>query len=490
LNVFEPETFDPGLCETIGSAEIINNLFEGLVELDTELNVIPALARRWRVDSEGKLFRFELRPNLKWSDGAPLTAYDFVFAWRRNLVPETGAGVAHQLYVVEGAEDFHQGRNPDPNSIAISALDDLNLEVILKTPTPYFPYLLTSSISFPQPAHLIETKGDDWNKPPNLVCNGPFRIMNWQPNQEMRLEKNSFYRGFAPGNLGEVLLYFAEPSLEQYIRQEIDWCPVWDQADLAIRYPTETFLVQYLTTYFLAFSCRFPPFNQKLVRQAFAMSINQQEVVKTVWSNVQKPALGGVVPPGMPGHSPEIGLYFDPRAARQLLKQAGFDSGASLPSLTLAALSGFRTTPDYLQASWREHLGVEVQIMRNMSLEDIAAKMKQGSAQLSLSGWGVDYPDPDDMLRVLFHGASPTNYLGWHNQQFDQLVERAASLTDQQVRLTLYHQADRLLVAEETAIVPLYYQQAHGLLRPGFRLEGAGKIIRGGTLKFKNIRAA
>jgi oligopeptide transport system substrate-binding protein len=125
-----------------------------------------------------------------------------------------------------------------------------------------------------------------------------------------------------------------------------------------------------------------------------------------------------------------------------------------------------------------------------MSLEDIAAKMKQGSAQLSLSGWGVDYPDPDDMLRVLFHGASPTNYLGWHNQQFDQLVERAASLTDQQVRLALYHQADRLLVAEETAIVPLYYQQAHGLLRPDFRLEGAGKIIRGGTLKFKNIRAA
>ncbi len=484
-----PSTLDPGLSEIIFESEIINDLFEGLVELDTELNVIPALARRWRIDEGGKRYRFELRSNLKWSDGVPLTAHDFVFAWRRNLHPNTGASMAPQLYIVQGAGEFHQGRSTDPNSIGIKALDDLNLEITLRVPTGYFPYLLATSITYPQPAHTIQAKALTWSQPENLVCNGPFQVGAWQEGQEIYLTKNPFYRGFASGNLEKVVLYFVEPNLDHYFSNKLDWCPVWDRTDLPMRYPKETFLVQYLTTFFLEFSCRYPPFNRRLVRQAFAKSINQQELVHVVWSNVQKPALGGVVPPGMPGHSPEIGLYFDPGAARELLKQGGYDSGTELPPLTLVASSGFSTTPDYLQASWREHLGVHVQIIKDLAPEEIAKKMKQGSVQLSLSGWGVDYPDPDDILRVLFHGASPTNYLGWRNSQFDQLVEQAASLTDQQARLSLYHQADKLLVVEDTIITPLYYQQAYGLLRPGFRLEGVNKIIRGGTFKFKNIQA-
>jgi ABC-type oligopeptide transport system substrate-binding subunit/class 3 adenylate cyclase len=488
-SMFEPETLDPGLCGTTGAAEIINNLFEGLVDLDTELNVLPALARRWHVADEGKKYTFELRSNLQWSDGSPLTAHEFVFAWRRNLHPETNASMASQLYVVQGAEEFHQGQNPDPDLVKVRALDDLNLEVYLKTPAPYFPYLMASSISYPQPAHLIRAQREDWSKPQNLVCNGPFKVVTWQPGQEIHLEKNPFYHGLTAGNVKEVLLYLTTPSLEQYISGKIDWCPVWDQANLPIRYPDETLLVQYLTTYFLEFSCGYLPFNQRLMRQAFAKSINQRELVHVVWSDVQKPALGGVVPPGMPGHSPEIGLSFDPAAAQDLLRQAGFKSGTELPRLSLAVLSGFSTTPDYLQASWREHLGVQVQIIRDVPPEDIDAGLRQGSVQLGLSGWGVDYPDPDDILRVLFHGDSPANFLGWRNQQFDQWVEQAARLTDQPARLALYHQADRLLVAEDTAVVPLYYQQEYGLLRPGFRLEGAEKIIHGGTFRFKNIRA-
>lgn len=487
-SMFEPETLDPGLCSTTGAAEIINNLFEGLVDLDTELNVLPALARRWYVEDEGKKYTFELRSNLQWSDGSPLTAHDFVFAWRRNLHPQTNAGMASQLYVVQGAEEFHQGQNPDPTMVGVRALDNLKLEVRLKAPVPYFPYLMASSISFPQPAHLIQMQREEWSTPPHLVCSGPFKAVTWLPSQEIRLEKNPFYHGLA-GNVKKVLLTMSTPSLEQYVNDQIDWCPVWDQANLPARYPNETLLVQYLTTYFLAFSCGHPPFNQHLVRQAFAKSINQRELVREIWSDVQKPALGGVVPPGMPGHSPEIGLSFDPAAAQDLLKQAGFETGAELPPLNLAVLPGFSTTPDYLQASWREHLRVQVELIKDMSYEEMAAGLRQGSVQLGLNGWSVDYPDPDDILRVQFHGDSQANYLGWRNPQFDQQVEQAASLTDQHARLALYHQADRLLVAEDTAVVPLYYQQEYGLLRPGFRLEGAGQIIHGGTFRFKNIHA-
>ncbi|MCQ3980675.1 MAG: hypothetical protein DPW09_45295, partial [Anaerolineae bacterium] len=220
----------------------------------------------------------------------------------------------------------------------------------------------------------------------------------------------------------------------------------------------------------------------------FAHSINRPELVKEVWGNIQRAAAGGVIPPNLPGHSPEIGLLFDPTIARGLLSQAGFNPESDLPALTLAALDGFGDTPYYLQESWRKHLGVNVQVVVGLEFEDLISRLKAGTVQLGLLGYDADYPDPDSMLRGFFHSASPINCLGWENNpQFDQLIEQAANTTEPTARLALYHQADHFLVAEETVIVPLYYWQGYGLLRSGFRLEGSGKIIRGGVFKFKNI---
>jgi ABC-type oligopeptide transport system substrate-binding subunit len=277
--------------------------------------------------------------------------------------------------------------------------------------------------------------------------------------------------------------------LSHYVDDKIDWCRVDDRSDLPSHYPEETFLVQYLQTVFLGFSCKYAPFNHKLMRQALARSIDQRDLVKAVWSDVQRAAMGGVVPPGVPGHSPEIGVGFDPVAARELLRQAGFGTGVELPFLAMAALPGFSTTPDYLRRTWREHLGISVRVIEDVPADELLSQFHQGSVQLALIGWDVEYPDPDNMLRVLFHSSSPVNYFGWHNRQFGQLVDRAAGLANQQERLALYHQADKILVAEDTAIVPLYYRQAYGLIRPGFRIEGSGRLIRGATFKLKHIAA-
>jgi oligopeptide transport system substrate-binding protein len=244
-------------------------------------------------------------------------------------------------------------------------------------------------------------------------------------------------------------------------------------------------LTQHLETYFLGFGCRFAPFDHHLVRQAFAHSIDKKTLVSEIWGDVHKTATGGAVPPGMSGHSPEIGLAFDPLAAQDLLETA-LGTGADLPRLTLGTLAGFRTTAQFLQESWREHLGMEVRIVA-VDYDEMFSGLRDGSIQLALLGWSVDYPDPDGILRVLFHGASPANGFGWRNDHYDDLVEQAATSTDQQVRLSLYHQADKLLVRDETAIVPLYYRREYALLRSGFRLAGTGKIVRGGNVKLKNI---
>jgi peptide/nickel transport system substrate-binding protein/oligopeptide transport system substrate-binding protein len=491
LGVYEdgPTTLDPGLSQVTELSEIIIHLFEGLVELDTELNVIPALARRWRVEQEGKKYRFELRHQLKWSDGSPLTAQDFVFAWHRNLHPKTEARLAHQLYVVEGAEAFHQGQTDDPKLIGIRATDDVTLEIDLVEPVRHFLYLLARPITFPQPAHTIEKKGVAWSRPANLVCNGPFRIADWQQGQVITLERNPLYRGFAPGNLEQAHLRFIQPTLSHYAKEEVDWCQVEDRPDLPARHPDQTFLAQYLTTFFVAFNSDFPPLNQALVRQAFAMTVNQTELVEKVWSDVQKPAMGGMIPPGMPGHSPEIGHRFDPSAAHQLLVRAGFESGADLPALTLTTLTGFSTTPAHLCESWQTYLGTKLKVLE-VGYDDFASSLSQGAFQMALIGWDVEYPDPEGVLRILFHSSSPINYFQWAHKPFDNLVDQAAGAADQQERLDLYHEADRILVAEDTAIIPLYYRQAYGLLRPGFKIEGSGKIIRGGIFKLKNVSVA
>ncbi len=475
-------TLDPGLSEMSGELEVINNLFEGLVELDTELNIIPALARYWRIEDGGKTYKFQLRENLQWSDGVPLTAHDFVFAWRRNLDPKTGAGMAPYLYVIAGAEDFHYGRSDDSSSIAVRAIDNLNLEVTLNVPSGHFPYLLAHSITYPQPRHIILEQEDQWSSPEHLVCNGPFQVEAWQ-DEAILLEKNVRYHSFMKGNLEKVALHFLEPNLQVYVEQKVDYTVVDDQADIPRTYPEDTFFVQYLETFYVGFSHHQAPFDDRWLRQAFAKSINKKELVREVWANVQRPAMGGMVPPGMPGHSPEIGHQFDPTQAQAALNQAQIIPDA----VTLGALPGFGSLPAYLQQSWSKHLGISVNIIEGLSFDELAEGMEKGEIQLSLIGFLADYPDPDNILRVLFHSNSPMNDLAWQSAAFDRLVEEAASSVDQQHRLALYHQADQVLVYDEIALLPLYYRQAYGVMRPEFRVQDTTRTIRGGSFKLKDI---
>ena len=481
-----PSTLDPGLSEIVDITEITEDLFEGLVGLDTELNIIPALASRWDILDEGKTYRVELRPNLKWSDGHPLTAHDFVFAWRRNLAPQTQAGMAYQLFVVEGAEAFNQQGEDEGDTLGIQAINDSTLKITLKSSIAYFPYLLALPITYPLPAHRIQTLGENWSKPEHLVCNGPFQIAKWQEGREICLTRNPHYIGFCAGNIDRVLLHYVEPKLDHYNENTIDWCRIENLSEYMNIQGENTLLSRYLDVFFISFLCNHPLFGQADIRQAFARAIDQKKLVETAWSNMQQPALGGVVPPAAPGHSPEIGLNFDPIKARLLLKRAGFESGRDFPSPTLGISFGFGATPEFLQNSWREYLGIEVKI-KNAPIDEMIAGLQAGTIHLVLLGWVAEYPDPDSILRGLFHSSSPMNYFKWSNKTFDQLVEKATHSTNQQERLELYHAADQVLVAEDTAVIPLYYRQDRSLMRPGYRIASVDKTIFGGTFRFKNL---
>ena len=486
-----PYSLDPGLTEWRDITEIIYDLFEGLLELDTQMNLLPAAARRWQVSADGKTYRFSLRAGLRWSDGAPLTAHDFVSAWQRNLSPVTAAGLAHQLYLVRGAQAFHQGQNSDAQSLGITAIDDETLEIILERPAIYFPYILTTPIAYPQPAHSIKAHSDDWATPQKLVCNGAFRIRHWHAGQEIELERNPYYQGFASGNLDTISLQFISPSLENYSNQRIDWCRVEDRTEFPDFQAEEKLLIQYLTTYFAAFACTQAPFNHPFVRQAFAMCIDRQRLVQDVWAGGPKPAYGGIVPDAISGHSPEIGLPFDPRIANRLLRRSHYASSIKSSKIRLGALPDTQGTLEFLQYSWERHLGLQIEIHPNLPADQLLAGLANSTHedgfQIAVLGWDMEYPDPDSILRLLFHSASNLNISGWSSSEFDQIVESAMRSTVQPERLELYHRADRLLVAEQAAIIPLYYRRAYGLLRPNFRIANTDHLIRGQLFKYKHI---
>ena len=156
--------------------------------------------------------------------------------------------------------------------------------------------------------------------PASLVCNGRFKIGHWETGHRIILTRNLYYRGYAEGNLDAIHLQFVYPDLAGYLGGDIDWCLIEDQPDIAQDYPRNVSLLHYMATYLLGFACSRPPFNRALVRQAFAMSVDRETLVQEVWSGVQRPAWGGAVPPSMVGHSPEIGLPFDPESARACLR--------------------------------------------------------------------------------------------------------------------------------------------------------------------------
>lgn len=462
---------DPARVSAGENFQLLQNLFTGLVTLDNEWNVWPALAERWTVDESGTEYHFYLRPGLRWQDGSPLTAVDFVRGWRHLLDPATAAPNAYQFHLLEGAEAYHQGKTADSMGagVGVTAVDAHTLRVKLTQPSISFLYLLASPIASPRAAH---------SRADRVLGNGPYQ---WQEAGLALVPNPYFYRQQTTA-VQKVQLIDTVPSREAYEQGRIDWCRQDDGGEQQ----AGDYIVQDLFTFVLAFACQTPPFDKKAARQAFAHALDKEALVNEVWGGVQRPASGGIVPPGIAGHTPEIGLPFNPERAQALWAEAGY-TAQSLPTLTLAALEGFQTTPDFLQKAWADQLGITVQIERDVPVAEAFRGLQEGRVHLVLLGIGMSHPDPHNILHGLGHGDSPYTIPGWQNARFDQLLDETRQTTVYQQQLAGYHEADRVLVQAETVLVPLYYLQAHGRVRPPFKFTHASKFIRGIGIKFHDI---
>jgi ABC-type oligopeptide transport system substrate-binding subunit len=467
---------DPGMEVGIAGGWISDQLLAGLLAEGPNLDIAPDVAEDWEVSNGGRRYVFHLRDDVHWSDGTPVTARDFEYAWKRMLDPATGSPIADLLYDVLGARAFHEGEVSHPDQLGVRALNDITLEVELEEPTGHFLQLLACSATFPVPRHVVEAHGESWTDVGKFVSNGPF-LLEARPSDElMVLARNPDYHGRSTGNLQHVelsLLSSRQSSLallESYEAGDLDVYHPWElplaEMDRARqRHPGEFLLEPWLQTHYLAFNTSRPPFDDPRVRRALAMATDREALASAVLGGFVFPATGGFVPPGMAGHSPGIALPYDPKAARDLLAEAGYPGGRGFPPVgcLTRTFTADRESTEYSRRGWQNELGVEVSLEVVESGEYLDRLVREPPDVFALC-WVADYPDPDTFLRVAF----ATTPIVWRNPPYEGLVEKGRSVTDQRQRMALYGQADRMLV-QEAALLPLFYGRNSLLIKPWVR---------------------
>jgi oligopeptide transport system substrate-binding protein len=470
VNAGEPITLDLTVVGDTGSTRVMEQLFSGLVAFTPGLGVVPDVARSWDVSEGGRRYVFHLRDDARWSDGRPVTASDFEYAWKRVLDPATGSPNAGSLYDVKGARAFHR-EEAGRDDVRVWALDEHTLMVELEEPTGYFLQLLADAACYPLPRHVVEARGQAWTKVGNIVTNGPFLLEAWRQGESLVLARNPEYHGRFRGNLQRVELSLRpEDSAARFEEYEADSLDIFELTDLPVsdrdlarqRHAGEYISAPGMSTFYAGFDVSRPPFDDRRVRQAFVLATDRDRLADVGLGGYSSPATGGFIPLGIPGHLPGIGLPYDPGQARILLAEAGYPKGRGFPDVDCLnpRHPSAKAMAEYLQSQWWENLGVEIK-WEAMELAIFLDKLDRAAPHIFVIGWTADYPDPDNFLRV----SAIRRNTRWRNEAYDRLVEEARRVTDQGERMKLYGQADRILV-EEAPIMPLMYARQHILVKP------------------------
>jgi len=468
----EPPSLDWSIATDHVSFNVISNLMVGLTEFDKKLKPAPVIAKFWEVTDGGKKLIFKLREDVLWTDGKKVRAQDFEYSWKRLLDPKTASQYAYILFDIVNAADFAQGKLKDPSQVGVRAEDDYTLVVTLNHPAAYFLAITTFEVTYPQRQDIIEKHGNRWTQPENIITNGPFTLAAWKQQNEIELRANSNYFRGKP-TIDRVTMYMINEkttALIMYEQGNLDFMdeshsiPTLDKPRLA-KLPGYKLVPQLRGEYY-GFAVDRKPFNNPKLRQAFSLAIDR-EVFPKILQGGMTPATSWI-PPGMLGHNPRIGLAHNPDRARRLLAEAGYPGGKGLPPIVL----GYNTQEDHklvaeaVQAMWQRTLNVVVKI-ENQEWKVYLKKLQTDPFVVHRAGWGADYPDPDNFMK-LFTSNSGNNHGRWKNPRYDQLLDQAASQSDNTTRTQLYDQAQRLLTETDAAIAPLFWRSEATMLSSRF----------------------
>ena len=477
---YEVGDVDPHLAVNISEMDIVSALFEGLVSEDpVDLHPVPAVAERWDVSADQLTYTFHLRAGVRWSNGTPVTAEDFISSWRRVLTPSLAAPNASLLYVLQGAEAFAKGAEKDFRAVGAKALDPQTVQVTLAQPTPYFLSLLSHPAWLPVPVAVIAAsgpvaeRGNPWTRPGKLVGNGPFQLQSWEPNQRLAVVKSPTYWDAATVRLNAIHFHpidslDAEERAFRAGQLHVTYALPFSKVEAYRRDAPQLLRVDpYLNTYFLRFNIKSPFLNEPRVRRALALGIDRAAIVGKVLRGGQLPA-EAFTPPGTAGYTPAARLPTDLAEARRLLADAGYPGGKGLPTfeILLGSSENHRLTAEAIQEMWRRDLGVQARLV-SQEFKSVLAQRRTGNYQILFSDWVGDYLDPNTFLDV-WRSDSGNNYTGWASPAYDSLLRSASLTSDPPARLAFFQQAEKLLL-EAAPFAPLYYNSHIFLLQPAVK---------------------
>lgn len=461
----EPTSFDPPIGFDAVSWNALNNLMEGLTRLNKQHEPEAATAEKWDVSADGKTYTFHIRDNAKWSNGDDVTANDFVFAWKRLLDPATGSGAAFLGYFIEGAEAFNTGKGT-ADGVKVKAVDTKTFEVTLTSPQAYFLSVITNPCFFPINEKVAKANPKWFAEANSFVGNGPFTLAEWKHDSNFVMKKNDKYWDAKNVKLDKVdwaIIDDTNTEYQMFQTGKLDTSDV--PSDLADKLFKEGKVKSedQAGEYFYRFNLTKEPFQNLNIRKAFALAVDQEQMVNYVTKNKEKPAYGFVSygfndPSGKDFRKTNGDLIkTDVKKAKELLKKGMEEEGYSkLPEVTLTYSTDdvHKKIAEALQQMFKENLGVDLKLA-NMEANVFATDQKALKFQLSRSSFLADYADPINFLENFQTGHS-MNRTGWSNKEYDQMIKDAKNESDEKKRFEIMYKAEKLLFAE-APIIPLHF---------------------------------
>ena len=498
----EPATIDPAVSVDVSSANIELQVFEGLTRIDNKNMPQPAIAKSWTISKDHKTYIFTLR-DAYWTNGTPVTAYDFEYAWKRALSPDLASEYAYQLYYVSGGEAFNTsikvgtkyyaqtvdakgnpltkkvgGKDvPVPNmkkeidpskNVGVKALTAKTLKVYLQSPTPYFLGLTAFPTLMPV-CKAVVSKNDKWAVDlTNYVTDGPFKLTQWSHNDKMVFVKNPTYWDRDKVKLTKITYFMVEDestALSMYQSGQLDAAVNVPLPDLPKQVASgDAKILPSLGTYYYQFNVTKRPFNDARVRKALALAIDRKGITQSILKGGQTPALA-LVPYGIADALPGTdfrtvgGSYYkdnDIATAKSLLAQAGYPNGKGFPAFTLLfiASNARKSICEAIQQMWKKNLGITCAVRseeRGVYLDD----RTNLNYDIMWTGWTGDYMDPNTFLDVWVTGGGQ-NCTGYSNKSYDALIAKAKATVNPTARMATLHAAEKILMSD-MPILPIYF---------------------------------
>lgn len=480
---YDYSTLDVNLGADQPTATTTRNVDEGLYRDVSENGVqksVPAIAEKTEISSDGLVYTFHLRKDAKWSDGKAVTADQFEYSWKRLIDPKVASPYATLIDMVKGAEEYRTGKGTAEN-VGVKAVDDNTFQVTLKAPCGYFEKMLSFSNLSPVRKDLVEAQGEKYGSDyKTMVYNGPFVVDSYQKGSKIVYKKNDNYWDKDNVKLTEANgIIYNEPSVgtKMFENKELDIVGAIGEDLAKLKSDAKSGKYDEINGYtpgsfYMDFNLTTPALKNAKVRQALSLAINREEFLNVVFKR-NVPSLG-LVPKAVDINGklyrdqveePLKALSDSTKDIKTLFQEGLKESGVDASNLKLNLLFSVKSSKgqvltEYIQKTYKEKLGLDIDIVYSVDAPSYYKDMQSGKFDMVLSGWAADYDDPATFFQV-FNSKDGNNYGKYSNAEYDKIIKEANDEVDQAKRVDLYKKAEKIVVADDPAMIPLYYQDVN-----------------------------